>query len=189
MSDLNQCTITGRLGADVETRRTQDGKPIVNLRVACSETWRSNGERKERTEWFSVVIWSEGLCKIAEQYLKKGSKVLLQGKMQTRKWQDQSGNDRYSTELVLQGFDAKLIMLDGPSRTGESGDTMTAHNGEVYDRADVMEHVGSSKRDARNSYGGSDRQQSSYDRNDDDDGYQGGRTGGFSRDLDDDIPF
>ena len=155
MSDLNQCTITGRLGADVETRRTQDGKPIVNLRVACSETWKSNGERKERTEWFSVVIWSEGLCKIAEQYLKKGSKVLLQGKMQTRKWQDQSGNDRYSTELVLQGFDAKLIMLDGPS--GESR--------------------------------GSDRQQSSYDRQDDDDGYQGGRTGGISRDLDDDIPF
>ena len=155
MSDLNQCTITGRLGADVETRRTQDGKPIVNLRVACSETWKSNGERKERTEWFSVVIWSEGLCKIAEQYLKKGSKVLLQGKMQTRKWQDQSGNDRYSTELVLQGFDAKLIMLDGPS--GESR--------------------------------GSDRQQSSYDRQDDDDGYQAGRTGGISRDLDDDIPF
>ena len=155
MSDLNQCRITGRLGADVETRRTQDGKPIVNLRVACSETWKSNGERKERTEWFSVVIWSEGLCKIAEQYLKKGSKVLLQGKMQTSKWQDQSGNDRYSTELVLQGFDAKLIMLDGPS--GESR--------------------------------GSDRQQSSYDRQDDDDGYQAGRTGGISRDLDDDIPF
>ena len=115
MSDLNQCTITGRLGADVEVRRTQDGKPIVNMRVACSETWRDrNGERKEKTEWFSVVIWSEGLCKIAEQYLKKGSRVLLQGKMQTRKWQDQSGNDRYSTELVLQGYDAKMVMLDGP---------------------------------------------------------------------------
>lgn len=126
MSDLNQCTITGRLGADVETRRTQDGKPIVNLRVACSETWRSNGDRKERTEWFSVVIWSEGLCKVAEQYLKKGSKVLLQGKMQTRKWQDQSGNDRYSTELVLQGYDAKLIMLDGPS--GDSKPQTTRDN-------------------------------------------------------------
>lgn len=118
MSDLNQCTITGRLGADPEIRRTQNGKPIANLRVACSETWRdSNGERKEKTEWFSVVIWSEGLCKVAEQYLKKGSRVLLQGKMQTRRWQDQSGNDRYSTELVLQGFDAKLQMLDAP--TGE----------------------------------------------------------------------
>jgi single-strand DNA-binding protein len=117
MSDLNQCTITGRLGADVEIRRTQDGKPIANLRVASAETWRdrNSGERKEKTEWFNVVIFSEGLCTVAEQYLKKGSKVLLQGKMATRKWQDQSGNDRYSTELVLQGYDAKLIMLDGPS--------------------------------------------------------------------------
>lgn len=117
MSDLNQFTITGRLGADPEVRRTQSGKPIVNMRVALSETWRDNnsGERKEKTEWVSAVIFSEGLCKVAEQYLKKGSKVLLQGKIATRKWQDQSGNDRYSTELVLQGFDAKLIMLDGPS--------------------------------------------------------------------------
>jgi single-strand DNA-binding protein len=117
MNDLNQFTITGRLGADPETRRTQAGKPIVNMRVAVSETWRDNnsGERKEKTEWVSAVIFSEGLCKVAEQYLKKGSKVLLQGKIATRKWQDQSGNDKYSTELVLQGFDAKLIMLDGPS--------------------------------------------------------------------------
>lgn len=115
MSDLNQVSIIGRLGADVESRRTQDGKPVVSMRVAVSETWKANGERKERTEWFSVVVWSEGLCKIAEQYLKKGSRVFLQGKLQTRKWSDQNGNDRYSTEVVLQGFDAKLIMLDGPS--------------------------------------------------------------------------
>lgn len=116
MSDLNQCTITGRLAADVEIRRTQDGKPIANLRVACAETWRdkNSGDRKEKVEWFSVVIFSEGLCKVAEQYLKKGSKVLLQGKIATRKWSDKDGNDRFSTELVLQGFDAKLIMLDGP---------------------------------------------------------------------------
>lgn len=133
MSDLNQCTITGRLGADPEIRRTQDGKPIANLRVACSETWRSNGERKEKTEWFSVVIWSEGLCKIAEQYLKKGSRVLLQGKMQTRKWQDQSGNDRYSTELVLQGYDAKMIMLDAAS--GESKPQQPEQTG--YDQQDA----------------------------------------------------
>lgn len=116
MSDLNQCTITGRLGADPEIRRTQSGKPIANLRVACSETWRdNNGERQEKTEWFTVVIFSEGLCKIAESYLRKGARILLQGKMQTRKWKDQSGNDRYSTEMVLQGFDAKLVMLDSPS--------------------------------------------------------------------------
>lgn len=116
MSDLNQFTLTGRLGADPEVRRTQAGKPIVNMRVAVSETWRDqSGERKEKTEWISAVIFSEGLCKVAEQYLKKGSKVLLQGKIATRKWQDQSGNDKYSTELVLQGFDAKLLILDGPS--------------------------------------------------------------------------
>lgn len=114
MSDLNQITITGRLGADPEIRRTQAGKPIANLRVACAETWRdNNGERQEKTEWFTVVIFSEGLCKIAEAYLRKGSRVLLQGKMVTRKWKDQQGNDRYSTEMVLQGFDAKLLMLDG----------------------------------------------------------------------------
>lgn len=119
MSDLNQVTVTGRLGADPEIRRTQGGKAIANMRVACSETWRdaTSGERKEKTEWVSVVCFSEGLCKIIEQYIKKGSRVLVQGKMQTRKWQDQSGNDRYSTEVVLQGFDAKLIMLD--SATGE----------------------------------------------------------------------
>lgn len=132
MSDLNQCTITGRLAADPEVRRKQDGAPIVNLRVACAETWRdrSSGDRKEKVEWFSVVIFSEGLCKVAEQYLKKGSKVLLQGKMATRKWQDSSGSDRYSTELVLQGFDAKLIMLDGPSGSRQ------ADNRNSYDQPD-----------------------------------------------------
>jgi single-strand DNA-binding protein len=128
MSDLNQCTFTGRLAADVETRRTQDGKAIVNMRLACAETWRdrNGGDRKEKVEWITVVIFSEGLAKVADQYLKKGSKVLVQGKMATRKWQDQSGNDRYSTEIVLQGFDAKLIMLDGPSGEAKS---KPEHNG------------------------------------------------------------
>lgn len=117
MSDLNQCTITGRLAADPELRRNQEGKPIVNMRVAVSETWRdrNSGDRKEKAEWFSVVIFSEGIAKVAEQYLKKGSKVLLQGQIKTRSWDDQSGNKRYSTELVLSSYDAKLIMLDGPS--------------------------------------------------------------------------
>ncbi len=118
MSDLNQITITGRLGADAEIRRTQDGRPIANMRVAVSETWRdsNSGERKEKTEWVNVVCFVEGLCKVIEQYTKKGSRVLVQGKIQTRKWQDQSGNDRYSTELVMQGFDAKLQLLDSPKQ-------------------------------------------------------------------------
>lgn len=117
MSDLNQCTFTGRLGADPEIRRNQEGKPIANLRLAVSETWRdrNSGERKEKTEWISVTVFSEGLCKLVEQYLRKGSKVLIQGAWKTRKWTDQSGQDRYSTECVLQGYDAKLQMLDGPS--------------------------------------------------------------------------
>lgn len=117
MSDLNQCTFIGRLGADPEIRRTQDGKPIANLRLAVSETWRdrNTGERKEKTEWISITVFSEGLCKLAEQYLKKGSKVFIQGAWKTRKWTDQSGQDRYSTECVLQGFDGKLQMLDPPS--------------------------------------------------------------------------
>ena len=104
-------------------RRTQDGRPIVNLRVATSETWRdkATGERKEKTEWHRVVIFSEGLAKVAEQYLKKGAKVYLEGALQTRKWQDKDGQDRYSTEVVLQGFNSHLTMLDGRAGGGGRG--------------------------------------------------------------------
>jgi len=111
---VNKVILIGNLGADPEIRRTQDGRPIANLRVATSDTWRdrTTGERRERTEWHRVVIFSEGLCRIAEQYLKKGAKVYLEGSLQTRKWQDQSGQDRYSTEVVLQGFNSQLTMLD-----------------------------------------------------------------------------
>src|ERR1700754_4871812 len=112
---VNKVILIGNLGKDPEVRRTQDGRPIVNLRVATSDTWRdkATGERRERTEWHRVVIFSEGLAKIAEQYLKKGSKVYLEGSLQTRKWQDQSGQDKYSTEVVLQAFNSTLTMLDG----------------------------------------------------------------------------
>ncbi len=113
---VNKVILVGNLGKDPEIRRTQDGRPIANLRVATSETWRdkNSGERREKTEWHSVVIFSEGLCKVAEQYLRKGSKVYIEGQLQTRKWQDQQGQERYSTEVVLQGFGATLTMLDGP---------------------------------------------------------------------------
>lgn len=115
MNDLNQCTFTGRLGADPEIRRTQNGKAIANIRLAVGQQWRDkdSGERKERTEWVSVVVFNDGLCKVVEQYLTKGARILIQGAMQTRKWQDKDGNDRYSTEVVLNGFGDKLIMLDG----------------------------------------------------------------------------
>jgi single-strand DNA-binding protein len=117
---VNKVILIGNLGKDPEIRRTQDGRPIANLSVATSETWRdkNSGERKEKTEWHRVVIFNEGLCKIAEQYLKKGAKVYLEGTLQTRKWQDQSGADRYSTEVVLQGFNSQLTMLD---RAGGGG--------------------------------------------------------------------
>jgi len=111
---VNKVILIGNLGADPEIRRTQDGRPIANLRVATSESWRdkTTGERREKTEWHRVVIFNEGLCKIVEQYLKKGSKVYLEGALQTRKWQDKDGQDRYSTEVVLQGFNSQLTMLD-----------------------------------------------------------------------------
>ena len=112
---VNKVILIGNLGADPEIRRTQDGRPIANLRVATTDSWRdkATGERKEKTEWHRVVIFSEGLCKIAEQYLKKGSKIYLEGQLQTRKWQDKDGQDKYSTEIVLQGFNSVLTMLDG----------------------------------------------------------------------------
>lgn len=120
---VNKVILVGNLGADPEIRQTQDGRPICNLRVATSESWRdkNTGERREKTEWHRVVIFNEGLCKIAENYLRKGSKVFLEGQLQTRKWQDQSGQDRYSTEVVLQGFNGNLTMLDGRNSGGEAG--------------------------------------------------------------------
>jgi single-strand DNA-binding protein len=118
---VNKVILIGNLGADPEIRRTQDGRPIANLRVATSESWRdkATGERREKTEWHRVVIFNEGLCKIAEQYLKKGSKVYLEGALQTRKWTDKDGHERYSTEVVLQGFNSQLTMLD--TRGGGGG--------------------------------------------------------------------
>ncbi len=114
---VNKVILIGNLGADPEIRRTQDGRPIASMRIATSESWRdkNSGERKEKTEWHSVVIFNEGLAKISEQYLKKGSTVYVEGQLQTRKWQDQSGQDRYTTEVVLQGFNSNLTMLGSPS--------------------------------------------------------------------------
>ena len=119
---VNKVILVGNLGKDPEIRRTQDGRPIANLSIATSETWRDKGtgERKEKTEWHRVVIFNEGLCKVAEQYLKKGAKVYIEGQLQTRKWTDQAGVEKYSTEVVLQGFNSNLTMLDGRSGGGGS---------------------------------------------------------------------
>jgi single-strand DNA-binding protein len=120
---VNKVILVGNLGAEPEVRTLPSGGKLVNLSVATSESWRdkNTGERKEKTEWHRVVIFSEGLVRVAEQYLHKGSKVYLEGQLQTRKWQDQAGQDRYSTEVVLQGFNSNLTMLD--SRGGGEGDS------------------------------------------------------------------
>ena len=164
---VNKVIIVGNLGRDPESRSFQNGGKVVNLRIATSESWkdRHSGERKEKTEWHSVAIFNEGLANTAERYLRKGSKVYLEGQLQTRKWQGQNGEDRYSTEVVLQGFDAKLVMLDGRGEGGGGGG-----GGGARDDFGDMDQRAPSKAPA---FGG------------------GSRGGGsaFDADLDDDVPF
>ncbi len=145
MSSVNKVILVGNLGKDPEIRHTQDGRPIANLTIATSETWRdrSSGERKERTEWHRVVIFSEGLAKIAEQYLKKGVKVYIEGQIQTRKWQDQSGADRYSTEIVLSGFNGTLTMLDGKGDNSGAQESGTARAARAADKGNYERPGGS----------------------------------------------
>lgn len=131
---LNQCQFIGRLGADPETRRTANGDPVVNLRLAVSERWRDkSGERQERTEWITVVIFNENIAKVAEQYLRKGSMLFVSGKLQTREWQDKEGQKRYSTEIVLQRFRGELTLLDSKGDRDDDarpeGDSTPPRNG------------------------------------------------------------
>ncbi|MBY3183581.1 single-stranded DNA-binding protein [Rhizobium sp. 25PS6] len=165
---VNKVILIGNVGADPEIRRTQDGRPIANIRLATSETWRdrNSGERREKTEWHTVVVFNEGLCKVVEQYVKKGAKLYIEGQLQTRKWQDQQGQDRYSTEVVLQGFGSTLTMLDGRGEGGgASGGRGSAGGGNDYG-----DDYGAPPPASSPSRGG-------------------GGGGNFSRDLDDDIPF
>ncbi len=180
---VNKVILVGNLGKDPEIRRTQDGRPIANLRVATTDSWRdkNTGEKREKTEWHSVVIFNEGLCKVAEQYLKKGAKVYIEGQLQTRKWQDQQGQERYSTEVVLQGFNGNLTMLDGRAGGGglqEGGqsdyDSYGAGGGSGGGYSSGGGSGGGERRPAKvaSSGGGSSK---------------GG--GGFDKALDDEIPF
>jgi single-strand DNA-binding protein len=168
---LNKVMLIGNLGKDPEIRRTQDGRPIANLRLATTESWRdkNTGEKREKTEWHTVVIFSEGLCRIVEQYLRKGSKIFVEGQLQTRKWQDQSGQDRYSTEVVLQNFGGTLTMLDG--RSGGGMDQMSGPSDNDFGSSRAMDDQGGG-------FGGGSSGSGS--------GSGGGRSGA---DLDDDIPF
>ena len=137
---VNKVILVGNLGRDPEIRRTQDGRPIANLSLATSDTWRdkATGERKEKTEWHRVVIFSEPLCKIVEQYVKKGSKLYIEGALQTRKYTDKDGVEKYSTEVVLQGFNSVLTMLDGKGGGGASaGDDYGG--GESFGRSGASE--------------------------------------------------
>lgn len=132
---VNKVILIGNLGQDPEIRSFQNGGKIANLRIATSETWkdRNTGERKERTEWHTVAIYSEPLVRVAEQYLKKGSKVYVEGQLETRKWQDQQGNDRYSTEVALRPFRSELTMLDGRGGSGGGGSGGRGDEGYGYE--------------------------------------------------------
>ncbi|MEX1233387.1 MAG: single-stranded DNA-binding protein [Roseovarius sp.] len=169
---VNKVIIIGNLGRDPEVRTFQNGGKVCNLRIATSEQWKdkSTGERRERTEWHSVAIFSEPLARIAEQYLKKGSKVYIEGQLETRKWQDQSGQDRYSTEVVLRPYSSTLTMLDGRGEGGGGGSAGGGYGGGGGD------------------YGGGG---GGYGGPDDRGGSSGGGGGGSapSRDFDDEIPF
>lgn len=169
---LNKVMLIGNLGADPEIRSFQNGGKVANLRIATSETWKdkATGERKEKTEWHTVAIFSEGLVSVVERYLKKGSKVFVEGKLQTRKWQDQQGQDRYSTEIVIQGLGGTLTMLDGAAGGGgaRSGGSSGGYGGGAQ---------GGSGGGGWDQGGGSSG------------GMGGGAGGGGYDDLDDDIPF
>jgi single-strand DNA-binding protein len=173
---VNKVILVGNLGRDPEVRSFQNGGKVVNLRIATSESWRdkASGERKERTEWHSVAIFNEGLAKIAEQYLKKGSKVYIEGQLETRKWQDQSGADRYTTEVVLRNYGGSLTLLDG--REGGGGGGYAEDRG--YD--DGGRGAPSGGGGARGGYGDAPVRG----------GYGGGAPQGGGRgDIDDEIPF
>lgn len=169
---VNKVILIGNLGADPEVRSFSNGNKVCNIRIATSETWkdRNTGERREKTEWHSVAIFSEGLVRVAEQYLRKGSKVYIEGALQTRKWQDQSGNDRYSTEVVLQGFGSTLTMLDGRNEGGAGGGG--GRGG--YGGGQGGGYGGDSGPYGGDNYGG---------------GNQGGGRPAPASDLDDEIPF
>ncbi len=176
---VNKVILIGNLGRDPEVRNFANGGKVCNLRIATSETWkdRNSGERKERTEWHTVAIFSEPLVRVAEQYLRKGSKVYIEGQLETRKWQDQSGADKYSTEIVLRPFKSELTMLDGRSEGGSGGGGGGGNFGGGG---------GGGGYDDRGGQGGG------YDdRGGSGGGYGGGSGGGSTpnRDIDDEIPF
>jgi single-strand DNA-binding protein len=190
---VNKVIIVGNLGADPEVKSFQNGGRIANLRIATSETWKdkATGERKERTEWHSVVLQSDGLVGVAERFLRKGSKVYIEGQLRTRKWQDQNGNDRYTTEVSVGGIGGVLTMLDGAQGGGGGGGGGQRSGGgswgEGASSGGGARSGGSSGGDDWGRSGGASGGGSSSGGSDW--GKTGGSSGGFGDDLDDDIPF
>lgn len=180
---VNKVILVGNLGRDPETRRLASGDPVVNLRIATSESWKDkmSGERKEKTEWHSVVIYNENLARVAEQYLRKGSKVYIEGQLQTRKWTDQSGAEKYTTEVVLQRFRGEMTILDGRGGGGGEFAGDDEGGGQISRGGDRGSDRGGGRDDYGSSRGGGDRRPSS--------GGGGGGGGKPNYDLDDDIPF
>ncbi|USU11058.1 single-stranded DNA-binding protein [Sphingomonadaceae bacterium OTU29THOMA1] len=181
---VNKVILVGNLGRDPESRSFQNGGKVVELRIATSESWKdkSSGERKEKTEWHTVKVFNEGLANVAERFLRKGSKVYIEGALTTRKWQDQQGQDRYSTEVVLQGFNSVLTMLDGPN--GGQGGGGGRGGGDFGGGSD--DFGGGSSGGGYGGGGGGSRGGSAPSG-----GARGGfgQGGGFADDLDDDVPF
>ncbi len=167
---VNKVILIGNLGADPDIKRTQDGRPIANLSIATSDTWKdkNTGERREKTEWHRVVVFNEGLCRVIENYVKKGSKIYVEGQLQTRKWQDNEGKDRWSTEVVLQNYNGVLTMLDGRSDNQGSG-------GGGYDQGGGGNFGQSGPLGGQGQMGGGNQ--------------GGGFSGPSGGDIDDEIPF
>ena len=163
---VNKVILVGNLGQDPEIRSTQDGRQIANFSIATSDSWKdkNTGERREKTEWHRVVVFNEGLVRVIQNYVKKGSKVYIEGALQTRKWTDQSGVEKYTTEVVLQGFNGNLTMLDSRNSGGGDGGYGGGSSG-------------------GGNYGQQNQQQGGMDQS------GGGQTQNFARDLDDDVPF
>lgn len=183
---VNKVILVGNLGRDPESRNLQDGNPVVNLSIATSETWKDkmSGERKERTEWHRVVIFNENLARIAQQYLRKGSKVYIEGTLQTRKWTDQQGQERYSTEIVLQRFRGELTILDGRGEGGGGGDDFGGGGG-----GDFGGYGGGNAGGGGRSGGGGFGGGGGGGGRSGGGGFGGGGGGGRGPDLDDEIPF
>jgi single-strand DNA-binding protein len=189
---VNKVILVGNLGRDPESRSFQNGGKVVNLRIATSESWKdkNSGERKEKTEWHSVAIFNEGLANVAERFLRKGSKVYIEGQLQTRKWQDQNGQDKYSTEIVLQGFNSVLTMLDGPNGgQGGGGGGGRSGGGNDWGGGDDFGGGSSGSYGGGGSRGGASGGASGGGRGGFGGGQSGGPGGGFADDLDDDVPF